>query len=168
MKEIFKDQTALLASLSMLLAMMSLGAALFQNYIYIKQLDILQRDVARAEHIRTCKEVIETYFQVKLKVGLIARTAERARTANADPAGGMLEVEAANSVSRFAALGTYLANFQSEDTRYHYTQLSWTLEKIALASNAQSGDLRNLFEPADRLFATMNDDCVRSAKAVPL
>jgi hypothetical protein len=169
MKAILKDQTALLASLSMLLAMMSLGAALFQNYIYIRQLEVMQRDVGRAEHIRTCKDVIETYFQVKLKVGLIARTAEREGMGSASGAGSMLEIEAANSISRFAALGTYLANFHSEDTRYQYTQLSWTLEKVlAVAPNTPSGDVGKLFEPADKLFAAMNDDCVRSAKAVPL
>ena len=69
----------------------------------------------------------------------------------------------------FAALGTYLANFQNEDTRYQYTQLSWTLEKILpLARNTATAELAKLFEPADKLFAAMNDDCVRTAKAAPL
>jgi hypothetical protein len=162
------SSSTLLAGFSILLATMSLAAAFYQNYIYTRQLDILQKNVARGEYIRTCKEIIDAFFQVKLKVGLIARMAERER-ANGGTAESMLEVEAANSISRFAALGTYLANFQNEDTRYQYTQLSWTLEKILTAApHTPPGDLGKLFEPADKLFATMNDDCVRTARSAPL
>ena len=162
------SSSTLLAGFSILLATMSLAAAFYQNYIYTRQLDILQKNVARGEYIRTCKEIIDAFFQVKLKVGLIARMAERER-ANGGTAESMLEVEAANSISRFAALGTYLANFQNEDTRYQYTQLSWTLEKVLIAApHTAPGDLGKLFEPADKLFTTMNDDCVRTARAAPL
>src|SRR5688572_14191331 len=161
------NSSTLIAAFSMLLATMSLGAAFYQNYIYTQLIQVVQRNVARGEYIRSCKEVIEAYFQIKLKVALIARNAER--TANGGAAEGMLDVEAANAISRFAALGTYLANFQNEDTRYQYTQLSWTLEKIlATARNTPPGDLEKLFEPADKLFASMNEDCVRTAKAAPL
>jgi len=72
-------------------------------------------------------------------------------------------------VSRFAALGTYLANFQNEDIRYQYTQLSWTLEKVlATARTTPPGEVGALFDPADKLFAAMNDDYVRLSKAAPL
>jgi hypothetical protein len=163
------NSSALLAGFSILLATMSLAAAFYQNYIYTRQLDILQKNVARAEYNRACRDIIETYFQAKLKVGLIARAAERERAVNASLAESMFEVEAANAISRFAALGTYLANFQNEDTRFQYTQLSWTLEKILTAApHTPPSDLGKAFEPADRLFATLNDDCVRTAKAAPL
>jgi hypothetical protein len=158
-----------LAGFSILLATLSLGAAFYQNYIYTQLIRVVQSNVARAEYNRACRDLIEAYFQVKLKVGLIARASERERAPNGAAAESMLEVEAANAISRFAALGTYLANFQSEDTRYQYTQLSWTLEKILpLARNTPSPELVRLFEPADKLFAAMNDDCVRTAKAAPL
>lgn len=161
--------STLLAGFSILLASMSLCAAFYQNYIYTRQLDILQRNVARGEYIRTCKEAIEAYFEVKLKVAMIARLAEHERAANANPMEGMLDLDAANAASRFAALGTYLANFQNEDTRYQYTQLSWALEKIiAAARTTPSGEVGKLFEPADKLFATMNEDCVKTARAVAL
>jgi 5'-deoxynucleotidase YfbR-like HD superfamily hydrolase len=163
--------TTLLAGFSMLLAIMSLAAAFYQNYIQTKYVEAIQRNVSRAEYNRACRDLIEAYFQVKLKVGLIARAAERERAPNGAGAGAesMLEVEAANAISRFAALGTYLANFQNEDTRYQYTQLSWTLEKVLpLARNTAQVELAKLFEPADKLFAAMNDDCVRTAKAAPL
>ena len=72
-------------------------------------------------------------------------------------------------MSRFAALGTYLANFQNEDTRYQYTQLSWTLEKIlATARTTPQAEVGKLLDPADKLFTAMNDDCVRLSKAAPL
>jgi hypothetical protein len=167
--KIGNNSSTLLAGFSILLASMSLAAAFYQNYIYTRQLDILQKNVSRGEYIRTCKEIIEAYFQVKLKIGLIARMAERERGGNGGAAESMMEAEAANSISRFAALGTYLANFQNEDTRFQYTQLSWTLEKILVASpHTPPGDLGKLFEPADKLFSTMNEDCVRTAKAAPL
>jgi hypothetical protein len=151
--------------------MMSVGAAVYQNYIYTRQLniftrqvEILQRNVSRGEFIRSCKEVIDAYFQVKLKVGVLARAAERERAANI-MADSMMELDAATAVSRVGALGTYLANFQSEDVRYQYTQLTWTLEKIlAGARTTPPGDLDKLFAPADTLFAKMNDDCVRLSK----
>jgi hypothetical protein len=170
MKGIIKaNGSTLLAGFSLLLATMSLAAAFYQNYIYTQLINITQRNVTRAEYIRTCKEVIDAYFQVKLKSGLIARAAERERAPNANGSAGMLELDAANAVSRFAALGTYLANFQNEDKRVEYTQLSWTLEKILMAApNTPPGEVSKLFEPADKLFATMNDDCVRTAKSAPL
>jgi hypothetical protein len=164
-----QDRSALLALLSIVLAMMSVGTALYQNYIYTRQLDAIQRNVSRGEYIRSCKEVIDAYFQVKLKVGVIARAAERERAANASMADAMMELEAANAVSRVGALGTYLANFQNEDIRYQYTQLTWILQKILTAArDTPPGELDKLFAPADQLFAQMNDDCVKAAKAAPL
>ena len=162
----------MLALLSIFLAMMSVGAAVYQNYIYTRQLniftqqvEILQRNVSRGEFIRSCKEVIDAYFQVKLKVGVIARAAARERDANAAMADTMMELEAATAVSRVGALGTYLANFQNEDARYQYTQLTWTLEKILMAARTTPpGEVDKLFEPADALFAKMNDDCVKLSK----
>jgi hypothetical protein len=172
MRGLTGDRSAVLALLSIFLAMMSVGAAVYQNYIYTRQLniftrqvEILQRNVSRGEFIRSCKEVIDAYFQVKLKVGVIARAAARERTANAAMADTMMELEAATSVSRVGALGTYLANFQDEDTRYQYTQLTLTLEKILVTARATPpGEVDKLFEPADALFSKMNDDCVRLAK----
>ena len=176
MRGLTGDRSAVLALLSIFLAMMSVGAAVYQNYIYTRQLniftqqvEILQRNVSRGEFIRSCKEVIDAYFQVKLKVGVIARAAARERTANANMADTMMELEAATAVSRVGALGTYLANFQDEDTRYQYTQLTRTLEKILIeARTTPPADVDKLFAPADALFAKMNDDCVRLAKVAPL
>ena len=104
--------------------------------------------------------MIEAYFQVKLRVGLML--SERALP-------GTMEIEAGNAVSRVGAYGTYLANFRNEDVRYQYTQLTLELQRIVLS--ARSGgerDIDKLFARADELFARMNDDCVQTAKAAPL
>ena len=76
------------------------------------------------------------------------------------------QVEAAGAVNHFAALGTYLANLRDDPKRERYTELSRALEKVvAEAARTPPAQREKLFEPADRLFAEMNDDCVKSAKA---
>jgi hypothetical protein len=154
--------TAIVSSLSFLIATMSLAAAFYQGYLNTRNLEIIQRDVARREYIRTCKEIIETYFDVKLKVGSIMAAASRERPAAAE---SLPELEALVAVSRFGALGTFLANFQDEGVRTRYTALTHELGN-AVAAARQSGprDLDKLFEGADRLFGQMNDDCVKLSK----
>ena len=159
------NSSTLLAGFSILLATLSLGAAFYQNYIYTQLIQVVQRNVARGEYIRTCRDIIETYFQVKLKVGLLM-TAERASGSDGE---STRETEATNAVSRFAALGTYLANFQDEDVRFRYTQLSRELSNVVmLARNIPAADFDKSFAKADELFGTMNEDCVRTAKTAPL
>jgi len=158
-----RDRSSLLAVFSICLAMITVSAAIYQNYIYTQLLDTVQRNVSRTEYSRACRDVIEAYFQVKLRVGL----ALNERIAGASPE--MMEMEAANAVSRVAAFGTYLANYQNEDVRYRYTQLTLELQRIVLAARARGErDLDKLFAKADELFARMNDDCVKTAKASPL
>jgi hypothetical protein len=160
-----RDRSSLLAFLSIGLAMITVSAAVYQNYIYTRLLDTIQRNVARTEYSRACRDVIEAYFQVKLRVGLVLT--ERAAAAGGQP--GMMEMEAANAVSRVGAYGTYLANYRDDDVRYQYTQLTQELQRIVLAARAGAErDLDRLFAKADELFARMNDDCVKTAKSAPL
>ena len=70
--------------------------------------------------------------------------------------------------TRFAALGTYLANLRDDATRQRYTGLTEELDKIvAQAPRTPRDGIAKLFEAADRLFGTMNDDCVTAAKNSP-
>jgi hypothetical protein len=159
-----QERTSLLAFLSIFLAMLSVCTAFYQNFIQTKYVEAVQRNVSRAEYNRACRDLIEAYFQVKLRVGLILQ--ERADSSSM-PA--MFEIEAANAVSRIGAFGTYLANFQNEDIRYRYTQLTWELQRIVLsARDSADRDLEKLFAKADELFAVLNEDCVKTAKAAPL
>ncbi len=159
------DRSNPLVYLSVGLAALSLCTSLYQSYLFTQQVELMQRNVARGEYMRTCKELIEAYFDVKLKTAAMARSA--ARAANDSGLEVAAEMSAVNAVSRFAALGTYLANFQNEEIRYRYTTLSRTLEGIADgARKTPPAELDKLFEPADTLFMAMNEDCVRAAKGV--
>jgi hypothetical protein len=107
--------------------------------------------------MRTCKDIIDAFFQIKMRVAVLATNG-----ADADKR----EIDAKNAVSHFAALGTYLANLQSEEARVRYTHLTWALEKVvAAASKTSPADVEKLFGPADELFAGMNKDCVRVANS---
>lgn len=161
------NRSTLVALFSVLLAILSVCAALYQNYIQTKYVDAVQRNVTRNEYIRACRDVIETYFQVKLKVGLIVAAAARGEMAGATS--NMFEIEAVNAVARFGGIGTYLANFQDEDTRFRYTQLTRELTRIVTTvRSVPAANADALFAEADTLFAQMNDDCVKTARAAPL
>jgi 5'-deoxynucleotidase YfbR-like HD superfamily hydrolase len=146
----------------MFIATLSLVTSIYNGYLNNKFVDIIQRNFGRAEYLKTCKEIIDAYFQVKFRAGIVSEAAEReGGTAGASTA----QTDAANAVNKFAALGTYLANLRDERTREQYSHLSQELEKVVRdARKAPPGNLNKLFEPADRLFAAMNDDCVRTAK----
>ncbi len=159
------DRANPLVYVSVGIAVLSFATSLYQSYLFTQQVEIMQRNVARGEYMRTCKDVIDSYFQVRLKSAALNRLASRPGASG--DAVQSAETEAANAVGRFAALGTYLANFQNDDVRYRYTQLSRMLDEIVkAAAQPQSADLARLFDPADTLFAAMNDDCVRSAKGM--
>jgi hypothetical protein len=140
----------------MFIATLSLLTSIYNGYLNNKFVGLIQGNLSKAEYMRTCKEIIDAYFQVKFKVGLVAQ---------AGAASAAQQTDAANAVSHFAALGTYLANLRDDATRERYTSLSRQLEAIVKeAPRAPPDQLEKLFEPADRLFADMNNDCVNSAK----
>jgi plasmid stabilization system protein ParE len=66
-------------------------------------------------------------------------------------------------VTRFAAIGTYLANFHGEPARAAYTDLSRELERLARTARSGPSDPTTLFDTADGLFARMNTDCARAS-----
>jgi hypothetical protein len=157
-------RTVLVTFFPMFIATLSLLTAIFNGYLNNKFIDIIQRNVGRSEYMRTCKEAIDAYFQVKFRAGVVAGSA--GATSGAPSAA---EVEAANAVVKFAALGTYLANLRDDAIRVRYTELSRVLEKAAgEAKRTAPAELSKLFEPADALFAGLNDDCVKSAQAAPM
>ena len=89
------------------------------------------------------------------------------------PAEGALrptaQSDGGNAVAKFAALGTYLANLRDDAIRQRYSELSGQLAKVVgEARDIPAGQLDKAFAPADRIFADLNDDCIRSAKAAPL
>ena len=152
----------LLGYFPMFIATLSLVTSIYNGYLNSRFVDLIQRNIGRTEHMRTCKEIIDSYFQVKFRAGLINGSGERGGSAGQSAQ----QMDAANAANHFAALGTYLANLGDDRARVQYTTLSNELEKIVGAAGKVSrAELEKMFEPADRLFADMNNDCVRSARA---
>jgi hypothetical protein len=153
-----KTETMLIV-FPMFIATISVVSSLYQAYLFSKSVEIAQRNVVRAEVMRTCREAIDVFFSIKTRVGSLAGAGG---TGAPDP-------EAAALVGRFGALGTFLANLSKneEDTRVRYTELSRELERlIGDARNIARSDLEKSFTKADQLFTGMNEDCIRSSQAV--
>ena len=147
----------LLPLVSLAVAGLSLGAAAWQGYLNSRNLEIVQRDLGRRELVRVCRDVIEAYFSVKLAV-------EKSATLRGDRPAAEVVFEPRAAVNRFAALGTYLANFQGEVKRAEYTALSRELQDLAKSSPTLKAEtLEAAFAKADGMFAKLNDDCVRSS-----
>src|SRR6266545_1209558 len=106
-------RSALVTYFPMLIAVLSLITSIYNGYLNNKFVGIIQSNVSRGEYMRTCKEIIDSYFQVKLKSGLLAGSSERAAATGF----ASQQVDAANAVSHFAALGTYLANLRDDPKR---------------------------------------------------
>ena len=143
-----------LAAVSVVIALLSLGASLLQNLNYARGIDSVQRNVLRTESLRTCKEMIDIFFRFRLK-------AETANMAGPSP---MASVELKGLAYQFGALGTFLANFRADLARERYTALTWQLNRIAEeASKLPPPEFAKLFDEADKQFGTINEDCVKAA-----
>jgi hypothetical protein len=143
----------------MFIATLSVLSSIYQGYLFAYSIDVIQRNVSRSEYLRTCREIIDTYFQVKLAVTQLAEPA-------ANPPASAV-ASAHNLVGKFGALGTYLANFQDDEIRVRYTGLSNELSRlVGNARDRSAGDINKRFAEADRLFGQMNEDCVRLAQVV--
>lgn len=146
----------------MFIATLSLLTSLYNGYLNNKFVELIRQNVTRGEYIRTCKDLIDGYFLIKLKVAALAAAAERERAGRAVDLAGY-DTEAANAVSHFAALGTYLANFQDAAARERYTQLSWELGRLVrTARETAPAGVEKLFEKADGMFGQMNEDCIKT------
>ena len=159
-----KLRIVLITFFPMLIATLSLVTSIFNGYLNNRFVDLIQRNFGRAEYMRTCKETIDAYFQVKFKAGLVSANGEHARAGTvAISSAERIDAEAA--VNKFAALGTYLANLRDETIRARYTKLVRALEKsVADAGRTPPAELGRLFDGPDRIFAELNNDCVKSAK----
>jgi hypothetical protein len=160
-------RTAVLTYFPMFIATLSLLLSIYQGYLFHASIDLMEKNVARGEYTRTCREIITTYFDLKQKVAALMPAADRGNIAGASRVSENSRLEAQATVAKFGGLGTYLANFQTDATRASYTDLTRTLGKIVeQARTTQLADIDKLFEPADKLFAAMNEDCVRLSRAM--
>ncbi len=155
-------RTAVVTYFPMFIAVLSLVTSIFNGYLNNKFVDTIQRNFGRAEYLKTCKEIIDAYFQVKFRAGVVGANVGGAR-GGAGPS--TAQIDASNAVNKFAALGTYLANLRDDPTREQYTRLTRELETIVRdAGKMPPAELAKRFEPADKLFTDMNNDCVKTAQ----
>jgi len=159
-----KLRVVLITFFPMLIATLSLVTSIFNGYLNNRFVDLIQRNFGRAEYMRTCKETIDAYFQVRFKAGLVSANGEHAR-GGTEPISAAARIDAEAAVNKFAALGTYLANLRDDAVRARYTELVRALEKaVADAGDTPPAELGRLFEGPDRIFAELNNDCVKAAK----
>lgn len=171
-----KVRSILIAYFPMFIATLSLVTSIYNGYLNNRFVDLIQRNVGRGEYMRTCKDVIDAYFQVKFRASVVSRNRDNASaggamTSSAMTPGAMTseQIEAAQAVARLGALGTYLANLRDESVRVRYTELSMAVDKaVAEARQTPPAALDKLFEPADRIFASLNADCVKAALDQPM
>jgi hypothetical protein len=170
-----RTRTIAITYFPMFIAALSLVTSIYNGYLNNRFVDLIQRNVSRTEYMRTCKDVIDAYFQVKFRASVVSRNRENASAGgvamNSTMTSAMTseQIEAANAVARLGALGTYLANLRDEAVRARYTELSRAVDKaVSEARQTAPVGLDKLFDPADRIFADLNADCVKSALDKPL
>lgn len=165
---------ALVTYFPMAIAVLSLVLSIYQGYLFHQSLalsnqsiDVMQRNVARGEFSRACRDIIETYFQVKQKVSVLMPAADRGNVAGASRVTEASRLEAQGAIAKFGGLGTYLANFQDAATRARYTELTRTLTGIMEAARTTPlPEIDKMFQPADKMFGQMNEDCARLSRTM--
>jgi hypothetical protein len=159
-------RTVLMSYFPMFIAALSLCTSIFNGYLNMRFINYIERNTARVEYMKTCKEIIDAYFQVKFRAGLLSAAGERARANGSTISANSAEAtEGAQAVNKFGALGTYLANLRNEEMRAQYTDLTVELDRIMNeASKMPPAELDKQYNKADEMFTGMNNDCVKSAK----
>jgi len=102
----------------MFIATLSLVTSIYNGYLNSRFVDLIQRNLGRGEYMRTCKDVIDAYFQVKVRATVISRNRN---AAGSNAAMTAEQIEGANAVARLGALGTYRAKLRDESIRARYT-----------------------------------------------
>lgn len=147
----------------MFIATLSLITSVYNGYLNNKFVVMIQGGLSRSEYMRTCRDAIDAYFQVKYRTGVVTRAA--ASDSNAAAANARDMIEAGNAVAKFGALATYLANLRDESVRERYTHLYWKLERYAaLAASPDKTERDKLIGEADAIFYDLNNDCVATAQ----
>ncbi|MEI8147333.1 MAG: hypothetical protein WCH83_17920 [Alphaproteobacteria bacterium] len=150
-----------LTLISIVVSLLALGSSFVQNYNYARNLQIVQRNVIRSEYLRTCRDIIDAYFAVK-QLGYALNEGATATPPTLEP-GSAREAEA--HVFKFAALGTFLANFRDDRTRESYTKLSWALLEIVRETyKGPRADFDKAYGAADASFGEINEDCAKTAR----
>jgi len=97
-----RARTVLLVYFPMFIATLSLVTSIYNGYLNNRFLDFSQRSAGRTEYLKTCKEIIDAYFQIKVRMIATAHAADK----SVAPASAQTEL--ATAVARFGALDAEL------------------------------------------------------------
>jgi hypothetical protein len=154
-----RTRAVLLGYFPMFIATLSLVTSIYNGYLNSKFVDLVQNNVGRLEYMKSCRDIIDAYFQIKVRLGVLNAAGEKTAGVSAE------QTEAATAVAKFAALGTYLANLRDEAIRVKYTTLSREIEQVlADARRVPVEELNKRLSAIEPHFSELNDDCVKSAK----
>ena len=70
-----KLRTAVVVYFPMFIAALSLVTAIYNGYLNNRFVTLIQGNVGRVEYMRTCRDIIDAYFQVKLRADLLRTNA---------------------------------------------------------------------------------------------
>lgn len=152
-----------------LTTVLALGAVAYQTYLVRQSLNIIDRASQRMdriqqqnEYVRACRDLSDTYFLVKQRVGPLMGVPDRSNIAGAARISEINRIEAQDAVARFAALGAFLGYAQDTAARERYGELTRVLTRLAEdAKGMPLTDFDKAFEHADKLFAQVHSDCAR-------
>jgi hypothetical protein len=151
-------RTAVIVYFPMFIATLSLVTSIYNGYLNSRFVDFIQHNLARAESLRTCKEILEAHAQIELRAKILSQIGQRPN--------GAAELTAARNdadtaLIKYVSLATYLANLRPE-ARERYTRLSLALENILNeAPKLAEAEVRKRLDQTEQMFSSMNDDCVK-------
>ncbi|MGE3644831.1 MAG: hypothetical protein AB7F96_13360 [Beijerinckiaceae bacterium] len=146
-------------TISLFVAALSLCTAMYQGYLNTRAVGVFSRDVEYRETMRACREAVEYFMEARLRIKRLALS----QTATDAVLKEERAFEAERTVARFAAVATYLANYNEGARRDRYTKLVRDLEALIRAGAvdpAKGVDLAKV----DEEFFHLNNDCVASVR----
>lgn len=155
-----KQGSGALTYFAVLLSVFALALSAYQGYVFNRSIDMMERNAARGEFVRACRDMAGAYYEVKQKISVLMPAADRGNIAGASRVTEANRLEAQASITKFGNLSNYLASFQDMSARVQYNELTKTLNGILdVARTTPLTDLDRVFAPADKLFTAMSDDC---------
>jgi hypothetical protein len=138
--------------MSLVTAVLALASSSFQSWSHARSIEVVQRNVLRAENVRTCRSIMDVFFQLRFKTD----------EANMSCPPSM---ELKPLVDKFGALATHLTHFREEAVWQLDTVLNWQTPSVAeRAATGSVAEYQAHFVKRDASFTTLSDDCTKAAQ----
>jgi hypothetical protein len=143
----------------LLIALLALWLSMEQARQFQAMLQDTDRNALRAEYGRTCRDVMQQYYDVKQKVSVLMPAADRSNIAGASRVTEASRLDVQVAVGRLAS---YAIGATDDGLRSRIANLVRVVGAVAERARAvQLNDIDRLFEPADKALAQVNEDCAR-------